>query len=86
MANAFQASGNSIFDMTYGTYSGSNVNGNMTTASTSPSTSLDWEELKSNEMTFKVGDEEITFKDNDIIYLKEMLDEWVQENRPESLL
>ncbi|MCD6435479.1 MAG: hypothetical protein J7L15_03745, partial [Clostridiales bacterium] len=78
MANVFHSSGNSIFDSTCI----SNINGNMTTASTAStaSTALDWEELNSNEMTFKIGDKEITFKDNDLIYLKEMLNEWVLEN------
>ncbi len=65
----------------YNTLTGGSITiGNPTTASSH------WEELNSNKMTFKVGDEEITFEDNELIYLKEMLTEWIEENRPESLL
>ena len=60
--------------------------GTPVTNGTSVSNTSFWEQSNPTEMSFIIDGEYVKFEGKEIVYLKEMLTDWVKINRPESLL
>ncbi len=59
------------------------------TSGTSITPDLDsnfWESTTPSTLKFKIDGNDVIFEEQEILYLKEMLTDWIKEHRPESLL